>query len=216
MPNFGKTSNVGVRYLYTQKISIWLFIAQSESFQTRDKEVFKQFFNKVLLLGVDKENPLSIKEKEILLQFLLNCFQSLEDDLINSLILRYDFKFDIQLKQTVHLNKFYFRLTLIPSWVHLSEKKRTNLFTTYPLLYKRWQRFQQEERKAENRMELDEQPNKKLKSDGESLDITQPSALTYQFEKNFIWDLIQEFISLLSSIKVGSSSEPNCKFIFVD
>lgn len=89
-----------------------------KSIATR-RDVFAAFFDKVLDLWSSPE--LSLREKALVLQFLINCFQSLEEDFVRECCLR---------------------LTGLQSWFHLNDLHREKLLSSNKKLPPFWKKVQ--------------------------------------------------------------------------
>uniref|UniRef100_A0A915BBL4 Intron-binding protein aquarius n=2 Tax=Parascaris univalens TaxID=6257 RepID=A0A915BBL4_PARUN len=117
---------------------------------------FSAFFHRVLRLIVG-ENDLTILEQSSLVAFLVNCFNSVEVDIVRAEITK---------------------IISLSIWTNLLSAQREDLFEANPKLRKYW-----------NKMEA--KFAQKNEAEREEL----------QFERCFLWNLLNKFISVLASFE---------------
>ncbi|KHN88639.1 Intron-binding protein aquarius [Toxocara canis] len=82
---------------------------------------FAGFFHRVLQLAVSSDNELSTLEQSALIAFLVNCFNSVEVDIVRSQITK---------------------IVSLPIWINLLPAQREDLFEANPKLRKYWNRME--------------------------------------------------------------------------
>jgi len=149
-----------------------------------DSSKFETFFQRVLQAG-EAADLLSASERVTYIQFLQNCFQSLEENLINHQVLR---------------------LISLPMWINLNEPYRNKIMQGKSRLLKQWRYFL----KQDSEDHSNQPPSKKHKITETTVGESTPTKPNFYFEKYFIWKLVHQFLSVVQKISPEShgSLEP--------